>query len=750
MNEMNLLLNDLALILIVAGIVTVIFKALKQPLVLGYIIAGMLTGPYVPFIPTASNIESIEFWGKIGVVFLLFGLGLEFSFKKIKKVGGAGFMTVFTEVVIMFCMGFLTGRILGWSWVTSLFLGGMLTISSTSIIIKAFDDLGLKNKKFTQLVFGTLVAEDLVAILLMVVLPALVIGKTFNGADLINKVINLSMFLLLWFTGGVFFIPQIFKKIRNLLTDETLIVVGLGLCLGMVVITVRAGFSEALGAFVMGSILAGTAQSEKIVKLTKSIKDFFGAIFFVSIGMLVDPRIVIEYWPQVLLITLTVILVKPISATVGLLFSGQTLKIALQSGLCLCQIGEFSFIIATIGRDLQVTQEYLYPVIVTVSILTTFITPYWIKFGDTVYNFIYDHVKPQWRVVIERLGTGRTTLNREGEWNKLLKSYLLRLFIYVGWIGFVFFFFATIVKSFLTDYIGDSFRTNLLLFTGTIMLMLPFLYGLLRRKDNDGLFDKIWADRKFSRGPLLFMMIFKYLIAVIAVSVPASVYITKSSGAIMVICTLVILVAMVSNKIRKYYGKIENQFLTNLHSEGGRHGFVMPRELADEMHIDKCEVGANSFLAGKTIGEIHRAKHTGVFVIQISRGSNIIDLPLKTEILFPGDSLLVLGADRQLREYRTLAEEKVQEGHTDSNIEMELFQITLNGGSIMTGHPANISFIRSKFEVLLIGLEKAQSNTFIQPTSSQVIEAGDTVWVVGSKKRIMALNGEESVPQATA
>ncbi|MEF9986879.1 MAG: cation:proton antiporter [Bacteroidales bacterium] len=740
MSDINPLLSDLALILIVAGIVTIIFKALKQPLVLGYIVAGMLTGPYIHFIPTATNVESVEFWGQIGVIFLLFGLGLEFNFKKIKKVGGAGFMTVFTETIIMFCMGFLVGRILGWTWVTSLFLGGMLSVSSTSIIIKAFDDSGLKNKKFTQLVFGVLVVEDLVAILLLVLLPALAISKSFNGEELMGKMLSLALFLLLWFTGGIFLIPSIFKKLRKLLTNEMLIVVSLGLCLMMVVLTVKAGISEALGAFVMGSILSGTIQNEKIIKLTRPIKDFFGAIFFVSVGMLVDPLIVLQYWPQILLITVTIIIAKPISAAIGLLFSGQTFKIALQSGLCLCQIGEFSFIIASMGKQMGVTQAYLYPVIVTVSILTTFITPYWIKLGDPLYDTIYNHVKPQWQNVIDRLGTGRKTLNREGDWNKLLKSYFLRLFIYTGWVLFVCVFFANVIQPIFINYFGDSFYSNLAIFTLNTLSVMPFLYGLLKRKDSDGIFDKIWSDKKFARGPLLFMMIFKYWIAIIAISAIASYYITHSSGAILIICALVIITVVVSNKIKKYYRRIEDQFLTNLHSEGGRKGLVMPRDLAEEIHIDVCEVGANSYLMGKTISEVHRAKNTGALIIRITRGSEIIDLPHKDDMLFPLDSLLVLGTDKQIQDYRTLSEDR---GISDIQIrydEMELFQLTLSESSVLVGNTANISDIRNTYEVLLIGIEKSDSNLFIRPTSAIIFEQGDTIWAVGSKEKVKLLD----------
>lgn len=741
MSEINPLLSDLALILMVAGIVTIIFKALKQPLVLGYIVAGMLTGPYITIIPTASNLESVEFWGNIGVVFLLFGLGLEFSFKKLKKVGGAGFMTVFSETVMMFCMGFLLGKILGWGVMASLFLGGMLSISSTSIIIKAFDDLGLKNKKFTHLVFGALVVEDLVAILLLVLLPAVAISKNFDGGQLADKVINLSLFLLLWFTGGVFLIPSVFKKLKRMLTNETLIVVSLGLCLLMVAATIKAGISEALGAFVMGSILSGTVQSEKIIKLTKPIKDFFGAIFFVSVGMLVDPVVVIQYWPQILLITVTIILAKPLSAMVGLLFSGQTLRIAVQSGLCLCQIGEFSFIIASLGKQMGVTQGYLYPIIVAVSILTTFITPYWIRLGDPVYQFIYGHVKPQWRVVIERLGTGRKTLNREGEWNRLLRSYFLRLFIYSGWLVFVGVFFIQFVYPFCTDYLGDSFYAKGAVFMLNILAMSPFLYGLLKRKDSDGAFDRIWEDRKFARGPLMFMMIFKYLIAAFAISVMTSYYITHSVGVLLTVCALVIVFVAVSTKIKRYYAKIEDQFLTNLHSEGGgRKGLTMPRELADEIHIDVCEVGVNSYLAGKTISQVYKDKNTGAFIIRIHRGEESIDLPQKTEILFPMDLLMILGTDKQVQDYRLLSEDTEvthQQAHSD---DMELLQLTLGDHSSLIGNQANISYIRNKYGVLLVGVEKAQSNTYIRPTSAVTFELGDTIWVVGEKEKVKSLN----------
>ncbi len=736
---MNALLSDLALILMVAGVVTILFKKLKQPVVLGYIVAGVFAGPHISFLPTVAEVESVDFWGKIGVIFLLFGLGLEFNFKKLKKVGGSGFITVFTEVVMMFCMGFFVGRMLNWDWVTSMFLGGMLSISSTSIIIKAFDDMGVKNKKFTQMVFGALVVEDMVAILILVLLPALALSKGFDGIELADNITHLALFLLLWFTGGIYFIPSIFRKIRTYLTGETLIVVSLGLCFMMVVITIKAGISEALGAFVMGSILSGTMHSEKIVKLTKPIKDFFGAIFFVSVGMMVDPSAIVNYWQQILIISAVIITAKPLAATLGLLFSGQTLKNAILSGICLCQIGEFSFIIVQLGLDNKVLPEHLYPVIVTVSIITTFITPYWIKLGEPLYNFIYNNVKPQWRTVIERLGTGRKTLDKEGEWNKLLKSYAMRLFIYIGWLLFVNLLFTQMIYPVIVNFFGEFRHVRVISFLINLMAMLPFLWGLLKRKDSDGAFDRIWQDQKFARGPLLFMMILKYLIAIIAISITSSFYFSLGYGAALTLCAMIISVVLVSKKIKEYYARIENRFLTNLNSEGGRRSLILPRELADEIHIEKVEVEPNSFMAGKTISQIHRSKQTGALVIQMVRGLETIDLPVNSEVIFPMDILIILGTDRQIMEFKEAAEETVQPREW-SRAEMELFQITLGDTSPMVGENGNITNIREKFGVLLVGLEGEESNTFIRTTSATTIQAGDTVWVVGEKNKVKELS----------
>ena len=743
------MLLDLALILVVAGAVTIIFKALKQPLVLGYIVAGILTGPYIGFIPTATQVESVEFWGKIGVIFLLFGLGLEFSFKKLTKVGGAGVSTVLSEAVVMFCMGFLIAKIFGWENITALFVGAMLSISSTSIIIKTFDDLKIGGKKSSQLVFGALICEDLVAILLLVLLPTLVISKTFSGVQLVTKILTITVFLLLWFTGGIYFIPTIYRKLRKLMSDETLIVVSLGLCLFMVVITLKANISEALGAFVMGSILSGTIQRDKIIALTRPIKDFFGAIFFVSVGMLVDPSVLLHYWPHVLIITLAVIIVKPLAATIGFLFSGQTLKIALPAGMCMCQIGEFSYIIASLGKSMNATPDYLYPVIVTVSILTTFVTPYWAKAGDKTFSFIYNHTSSGWRNVIDRLGNGKNTFNQESRWKKLLKSYLGRVFILTTWMAFFILLFTKVINPFLNSLlkslypqIAGVFWVRLAFFLLTIGVVAPFIWALLKLKDKEGIYDQIWADGKFARGPLLFLVAVKYIIAFMAISFVASLYLTRSVGAIMLICATVIVLVVLSRRVKGYYSKIEKNFLTNLDSEGGRR-FVVPREMANEIHMEKCVVGQNSYLAGRSIGSVHRKKDTGALVIQLTRGTKTINLPDKEQVFYPSDSLLVLGSDKQLSSFIALSKNTAEETAPlpeEDTIEMRLFQITLGEKSPVLGHNANITAFRKEFGVLLVGVEKSDSDNFLRPNSTVTIEKGDTIWVVGNREKVDKLN----------
>ncbi|HJG12667.1 MAG TPA: cation:proton antiporter, partial [Bacteroides xylanisolvens] len=430
MSHLPTLIADLALILISASVITLLFKWMKQPLVLGYIIAGLLAGPYINIFPTVGDIENINIWAEIGVIFLLFALGLEFSFKKLMNVGSTAFITATTEVVSMLLIGFLVGQLLGWGTMNSIFLGGMLSMSSTTIIIKAFDDLGLRNQRFTGIVFGTLVVEDLIAILMMVLLSTMAVSQDFVGEDLLISVLKVVFFLILWFLIGIFVIPAFLKKAKKLMNNETLLIVSIGLCLGMVVLATYTGFSTALGAFIMGSILAETIEAEHIEHIIQPVKDLFGAIFFVSVGMLVNPAVLVEYaWP-VIIITLVTIIGKAIFSSFGVLLSGEPLNTSIKSGFSLAQIGEFAFIIAGLGVSLKVLDPFISPIIVAVSVITTFTTPYFIRLANPFAEWLYKILPTKVQETLDRYASGKKTMNHDSDWKKLLKNMIGRVIIY--------------------------------------------------------------------------------------------------------------------------------------------------------------------------------------------------------------------------------------------------------------------------------------------------------------------------------
>ncbi|MCC6635819.1 MAG: cation:proton antiporter, partial [Chitinophagaceae bacterium] len=444
------LILDLALVLMTAAVVLLIFKRIKQPLVLGYIIAGYLVGPYFKIFPTVADLGSIEVMSELGVIFLLFGLGLEFSFKKLMRVGGYASITAFIEIIFITISGFLLGRWLGWSTIDSLFLGGMLASSSTTIIIRAFDELGVKSKQFANVVFGVLIVEDIVVILLMVLLSTMAVTQQIQGGEIVYTVLKLVFFLALWFIMGIFLLPTLLKKAKKWLDDENLLLLSIGLCLGMVVLAVHVGFSAELGAFIMGSIVAETTSAEKVEHLVKPIKDLFGAVFFVSVGMMIDPQAIIEYKWAVLAVTLLTFFGKILSTTLGAVISGQPLKQSVRVGLSMAQIGEFAFIVAALGVSLKVTSEFLFPIAVGASAITTFTTPYLIKYADPIYKFI-EKILPQKLVhSLNRFSSGAQNIQAETKWRTLLISYSKIIIIN----GFILLSIGLLLVNFIIPYLN--------------------------------------------------------------------------------------------------------------------------------------------------------------------------------------------------------------------------------------------------------------------------------------------------------
>lgn len=727
---------NLSLILVVAGVTTLIFKYLKQPLVLGYIVAGFLTGPHFVFFPTVLDSQTITVWGEIGVIFLLFALGLEFSIKKIKKVGGTGATTAVTEALIMMSVGLIAGRLMGWSTMNSLFLGGMLSISSTSIIVKAFDDLKLKNRRFSQIVIGVLVFEDLVAILLLVLLSTIAVSKQFDGTEMLLEMGKLLMFLVLWFTAGIYVIPTMLRKLKRFMNDETLLIVSVGLCLGMVVVAAKSGFSPALGAFLMGTIMAETDESESIHRLITPLRNLFAAVFFISVGMLVDPVILVKYMFPIAIITLIVLFIKPLSATFGIMLSGHTMKQSMQAGFCLSQIGEFSFIIATLGLSLKVIDAYLYPVIVSVSIITIFATPYLMKLAEPLYDRIYKLAPAGWRIVIQEYGTGSRTLNRDSDWRLLLRSYLSRMLIYSGWLV------AVIVLSFniIIPFANKTFEnTELIELLGTIftlMLMSPFLYALMIKRISRDMFDRLWMDRKYARGPLLTLRLARFIIGALFIGFVLGHYFTlKLAILIPAIVGIVVIISM-SRRLKSYYFNMEQQFLSNLDKTSKRSGIAIPGRLSNDIHMEYVDVMVYSGISGMSIRDTHRKYHTGAQVICIQRRDKRIDLPQNTEVLQAGDRLLIVGTDQQIQDFRNNTESPADWSHAVSHdSELDLYQVTISEESPLCGEQAHVSELRNKYEFLLIGYERGMDG-FKRPRTEVILAAGDTLWLVGAKRNL--------------
>jgi len=567
MTEELHLISDLALILISAGIITIIFKLLKQPLVLGYIVAGFIVGPHFHLFPTVMDYSSIEAWSEIGIVFIMFSLGLEFSFKKLFSMGSSAFITAAAEIMIMFVVGFFSGYLLGWSAMESIFLGGMLAMSSTAIIIKAFDDLGLKGEKFTDLTMVVLILQDIVAIVMMVLLSTVAVSQKFSGGEMLMCILKLVFFLILWFVVGIAVIPTFFRKAKKYINDETLLIISLGLCFGMVVFATYVGFSSALGAFVMGSILCETVEGKHIEHVTKGIKDLFGAVFFVSVGMMVDPQILGDYWGTILVLTLITIVVKALVSSGAVLIAGESLQTSIQTGFSLAQIGEFAFIIASLGVSLGVLDKFIYPVIVAVSVITTFTTPYCIRFSVPFYKWTNRKLSPTWRMRLDNYKLVNSSQNNN-EWKTVIRITLTRsvvffvLCIAITFVSFQYFY------PFMFDKFGELLSIpicNVINAVVTLSVLAPFLYGLMTNKHSiQQLYSRLWRKNRFNSVIIVSWTMLRIFIACVFVVLVLSKSFKFTKFAIVILAIVIAFFILFSQKILKRYGSIENNFFSNL------------------------------------------------------------------------------------------------------------------------------------------------------------------------------------------
>lgn len=729
-------ITDLALILAIAGVTTLFFKRIHQPVVLGYIIAGFLVGPHVSLIPTVVDSEGVRVWSEIGVIFLLFSLGLEFSFKKLVKVGGAASVTALVEIVIMFGLGFLTGTLLGWTSINRIFLGALLSISSTTIIIRAFDETGVRTKKFASLVLGVLIIQDLVAVLLMVLLSTFAASQQFSGSDLLIQILKLVFFLTLWFLAGIFFIPTFLKRAKNLLNDETMLVVSIALCLLMVLLAVEVGFSAALGAFIMGSILAETSQSERIESLVKPVKNLFAAVFFVSVGMMIDPSVLKEYAEPILIITLIVIVGMPLSTIFGALLSGQSLKHSVQAGMSLSQIGEFSFIIASLGVSLKVTNDFLYPIAVAVSAITTFTTPFLIKKSTYVYTLLENKLPEKWLNNLNRYSTSSQQLSAYSEWRELLNGYFVNSVIHAVLIGALIFLSQKYLHNLVTGLFSNSLIGNITSTATTLILMVPFIWALAIRRIKKDAYSNLWLNRKLNRGPLIAIEIGRLMLAVFLVGLLINLHFSFSVAFLIWFLLMAIATAVFNQKLQAFYDRIEKRFLSNLNEKELKLG-TKPEITPWDAHLTTFEVQPEFQLAGKQLQELKLREKYGVNIALIERGNLSIISPDRHERLYPGDKLSIIGTDDELSRMKDLFDKQSKdvEEQVVHEDEIALKNFTVTRDSRLNHHTLRNSGIRDEAQALVVGLERNGQRT-LNPESTIQLQEGDIVWVVGVKRRI--------------
>lgn len=749
MADIPFLVKDLALILMVAGIVTIIFKKLKQPLVLGYIVAGFLVSPHMPYTMSVIDETDIKTWADIGVIFTLFSLGLDFSFKKIVKMGVSPIIATIVIVFSMMMLGISIGHGFGWSKMDCIFLGGMLAMSSTTIIYKAFDDMGLRQQKFAGMVMSVLILEDILAIVMMVMLSAIAGGNNPDGEQMIGSVIKIAFFLVLWFIVGIFAIPLFLRSVRKLINNETLLIVALGLCCGMAVLSTKVGFSSAFGAFVMGSILAETIEAEKIIKLVEPVKNLFGAIFFVSVGMLVDPKILIEYAIPILALVGSILIGQAIFGTFGFMLGGESLKSAMRCGFSMAQIGEFSFIIASLGLSLGVISNYLYPVVVAVSVITTFLTPYMIRLATPTYQVMEKHLPKRLINILNHFAMSHPSTTQQSKWKSLLRQMLINTVAYsiltAAVIALMFTFVLPFTRSFFPGW-KLHWYANAITGILTLVLIAPFLRAIIMKKNHSNEWKRLWVESSINRIPLLFTIVVRFVIALAFIFYICN-YLTRFTDALMIIIGIAVVSLMIASRwTKKRSIKMERLFIHNLRSRdimaqvnGEKRPLYEGHLLDRDIHISDFDVPEDSSWGGKTLKELHLRERFGVDMSSIMRGSQRLNIPNGDTVIFPGDKLQVIGNDDQLQKFATaLSTDLIPEDLEIEKREMKLRQLIISGKSEFCGKSLLESGIRDKYNCMVVGLEEGQENlTKIAPT--RTFKKGDILWIVGEESDLQKI-----------
>ena len=743
--DINSLISDLALILMLGAVATVVFKMLKQPIVLGYIVAGFLASPHFALLPSVAVEANIEFWAQIGIIVLLFSLGLEFSFKKLIDVGGSAILTALIIVLGMLSLGFVVGKYLGYGLVNSVFLGGMISMSSTTIIIKALTDLNMRQRRFVPMTFAVLIVEDLFAVVMMVILSSIALNNSVRGDEMLGSILKLSFFLIMWFTVGIFMIPTLFKRFKRYISDEQMLIIAMGLCFAMVLFSINSGFSAALGAFVMGSILAGTIEAERIERLISPVKDLFGAVFFISVGMMVNPTVMTRHWSVIALLAVVVIVGMIVFGTFGMLATGQPLKLAMESGFSLTQIGEFSFIIATLGTSLGVLDKSVYPIIVAVSVITTFTTPFFIKQAEPCYNALVKVLPKSWTRLLEGYSQNATESESSETrrlWRSIISRYLVRLVVYSVVIIALIVLCRTYLMPLVIKMLDNNPWGRLASVAITLGVTSPFIVSIIlptvKRSERDRLIETSGA---VSYVPIVVMTIISVLLSIMfTTSILHGVYSSAASivAAILLVGVSLVLISTVPTPLRRRINAIEKRFVSNINErENRRTG--RENNLVSDLHLAYMTVGHGCPFVGERLRTLDLRTRYGVNLVNIQRAGKLYPVPSGDTRIFPGDILGVIATEDQIQRMLPLVE--AGNDHSETTIpEVKFMHFAINEYSPLVGVTLENTRLREDYGALLVAVQRGEDD-YISPAPGLAFRAGDILWIVGNPKQLAPLKG---------
>lgn len=768
--ELEKLIVDLAWILIIAGVTTLICKKLKQPVIIGYVLAGFLLSPVTQFFPMfVGSTEEIEVLADIGVIFLMFALGLEFNLHKMIQVGVSGTLSAAVQILGMVFVGYLVGMLLGWSATDSLFLGGMLSMSSTIITVKAIEDCNMMDRKFSSLAIGTLIIEDIAAIFLMMVLSTVSVSQG-GGADLFVTIGKLLFYLAFWLIVGILILPTVIQKIQHLLSGETLLIVALAVCFGMVLIAEALGFTEALGAFMAGSLLAGTSVAEKTEKLVAPCKDLFVAVFFVSVGFLVVPSTLVEYAVPILILIVATIIGKIILLTGSYLLTRQDLDTSVHCALSQTQVGEFSFVIASLGLSLGVTGEFLYPVIVAVALITTFTTPFLLRGAVPFTHLLEKHLPDKLLASIE------VRSRKEGEendpkqkeisavWRRYLKRYFFRICILTLVCSGLIFLGKGVLLPFALEYFPYT-ATKIIVMIVVIIILLPFIPPLII--SNDPGFATLWVSGPFNKFPLTVLMGIRFAFAVGLLMLVPIMFFDHIPFWLLLLMIPIAFSAGHSKRLKGSYLNIAAKFMTNLNEkqllENSRKEQLLWE--SDHLIVDIYRVPENSPLIGRSLADLEWGRTFRLNVIRMRRGKKVVNLPEGKEVLKAGDYIAVYGALHSIDNFRLIYSERAlifqgdetltlchyikNQDHIQDKDQLYCYGILIKKGSSYVGKSIRDSGLKNNRQCFVIGVER-ELLPITEPSPNFILRADDILWVLGTVETVLYLLEDDSVTYHSA